>query len=52
MQLGEYGEAREVVSDVIETARGLDRQTERMCLDVLGRAALGLGDAADRPRPR
>ena len=42
---GEYGEAREVVSEVIETARGLDRQTERMCLDVLGRAALGLGDA-------
>ncbi|MEU7860228.1 tetratricopeptide repeat protein [Nonomuraea sp. NPDC049141] len=43
--LGEYGEAREVVSDVIEAARGLDRQKERMCLDVLGRAALGLGDA-------
>jgi tetratricopeptide (TPR) repeat protein/transcriptional regulator with XRE-family HTH domain len=45
VQLGEYGEAREVVSEVIETARRLDRQKERMCLDVLGRAALGLGDA-------
>jgi tetratricopeptide (TPR) repeat protein/transcriptional regulator with XRE-family HTH domain len=45
VQRGEYGEAREVVSEVIETARGLDRQKERMCLDVLGRAALGLGDA-------
>jgi tetratricopeptide (TPR) repeat protein/transcriptional regulator with XRE-family HTH domain len=44
VQLGKYGEAREVVSEVIETARGLDRQTERMCLDVLGRAALGLSD--------
>ena len=43
--LEEYGEAREVVSAVIETARGLDRQKERMCLDALGRAALGLGDA-------
>ncbi|GGV09121.1 hypothetical protein GCM10010260_54160 [Streptomyces filipinensis] len=45
VQSGRYGEAREVVSEVIETARGLDRQKERMCLDVLGRAALGLGDA-------
>ncbi|WP_078871854.1 ATP-binding protein [Streptomyces sp. NRRL S-337] len=45
VQLGKYGEAREVVSEVIETARGLDRQKERVCLDVLGRAALGLGDA-------
>jgi tetratricopeptide (TPR) repeat protein/transcriptional regulator with XRE-family HTH domain len=45
LQLGQLGEAREVVSEVIETARGLDRQTERMCVDVLGRAALGLGDA-------
>ncbi|MFG3116651.1 ATP-binding protein [Streptomyces sp. NPDC048197] len=45
VQLGKYNEAREVVSEVIETARGLDRQKERGCLDVLGRAALGLGDA-------
>ncbi|MEV4760058.1 tetratricopeptide repeat protein [Micromonospora sp. NPDC049559] len=45
VQLGRYAEARQVVSEVIETAHGLDRQTERMCLDVLGRAALGLGDA-------
>ncbi|MGX7671429.1 ATP-binding protein [Plantactinospora sp. DSM 117369] len=45
VQLGKYGEAREAVSEVIEIARGLDRQTERMCLEVLGRAALGLGDA-------
>ncbi|WP_438489902.1 ATP-binding protein [Streptomyces sp. S186] len=44
VQLGKYGEARETVSEVTETARGLDRQAERMCLDVLGRAALGLGD--------
>ncbi|MEN3614248.1 tetratricopeptide repeat protein [Plantactinospora sp. ZYX-F-223] len=45
VQLGKYGEAREAVSEVIEIARGLDRQAERMCLEVLGRAALGLGDA-------
>ncbi|MFF1355170.1 ATP-binding protein [Streptomyces sp. NPDC058297] len=43
--LGEHGEAREVVSDLLKTARELDRQKERMCLDVLGRAALGLGEA-------
>lgn len=43
--LGEHGKAREVVADLLETARGLDRQKVRMCLDVLGRAALGLGDA-------
>ncbi|GAA3769379.1 hypothetical protein GCM10022225_65170 [Plantactinospora mayteni] len=45
VQSGKYDEAREVVAEVTETARGLDRQTERMCLEVLGRAALGLGDA-------
>lgn len=45
VQLGKYGEAREVVSEVIGTARGLDRQKERVCLDVLGRAELGLGEA-------
>ncbi|MBO3737404.1 ATP-binding protein [Actinoplanes flavus] len=45
VQLGRYREAREVVLEVVETARGLDRQTERRCLEVLGRAALGLGDA-------
>ncbi|MER6144951.1 tetratricopeptide repeat protein [Streptomyces sparsogenes] len=44
VQLGKYGEAREAVSQVLETARQLDRQTERMCLEVLGRAAFGLGD--------
>ncbi|MGW3206850.1 ATP-binding protein [Streptomyces sp. NPDC001135] len=44
VQSGKHGEAHRVVSEVIETARGLDRQKERMCLDVLGRAALGLGD--------
>ena len=43
MRLGKYEAAREVAADVLETA---DRQTARMCLDVLGRAALGLGDAA------
>jgi tetratricopeptide (TPR) repeat protein/transcriptional regulator with XRE-family HTH domain len=45
VQLGEYAEAREAVAEILETARGVDRQTERLCLDVLGRAALGLGDA-------
>ncbi|MBE1488304.1 ATP-binding protein [Plantactinospora soyae] len=45
VQLGKYDDARQVVTEVIETARGLDRQTERWCLEVLGRAALGLGDA-------
>lgn len=43
--LGEHGEAREVVAALLGTARELDRQKQRMCLDVLGRAALGLGDA-------
>ncbi|WUW19486.1 helix-turn-helix domain-containing protein [Streptomyces sp. NBC_01463] len=43
--LGEPAEAHEAVSGLLGTARGLDRQKERMCLDVLGRAALGLGDA-------
>jgi tetratricopeptide (TPR) repeat protein len=43
--LGEHTQASEVVSGVIETARGLDRQLERMCLDVLSRASIGLGDA-------
>ncbi|MFB7333723.1 helix-turn-helix domain-containing protein [Streptomyces adustus] len=42
---GEHREARELVLDLLETARGLDRQKVRMCLDVLGRSALGLGDA-------
>lgn len=43
--LGEYGQARQVVTAVLEIAQGLDRQKERMCLDALGQAALGLGDA-------
>lgn len=45
VQLGKHTEAREVVLEVLETARGLDGQKERLCLDVLGRAALGLSDA-------
>ncbi|GAA4877741.1 ATP-binding protein [Kitasatospora terrestris] len=45
VQLGRFAEAREAVTQVIDTARGLDGQTERMCLDVLGWAALGEGDA-------
>ncbi|MFD8542683.1 ATP-binding protein [Streptomyces sp. NPDC059649] len=45
VQLGKYHEAHEIAAERIEAARGLDRQTERMCLDVLGWAALGLGDA-------
>ncbi|MEU9204753.1 tetratricopeptide repeat protein [Streptomyces sp. NPDC048332] len=43
--LGEHAEARTLVTDLLGTARELDRQKQRMCLDVLGRAALGLGDA-------
>jgi tetratricopeptide (TPR) repeat protein len=44
LYLGRYAEAREVATDVLEATRDSDRQTARMCLDVLGRAALGLGD--------
>ncbi|WP_405068490.1 tetratricopeptide repeat protein [Kribbella sp. NBC_01510] len=44
VSLGKYAAAREIAADVIETTRETDRQTMRMCLDVLGRAALGLGD--------
>lgn len=44
VHLGRYDEAREAVAEVPEAARGLDLQTERMCLDVLGWAALGQGD--------
>ncbi|NUR94491.1 MAG: tetratricopeptide repeat protein [Kribbellaceae bacterium] len=36
--------AHEIAADVLEAVRDSDRQTARMCLDVLGRAALGLGD--------
>jgi tetratricopeptide (TPR) repeat protein/transcriptional regulator with XRE-family HTH domain len=43
--LGKNAEAGEVVAGVLDAARGLDRQTLRMCLDVLGWAALGEGDA-------
>ncbi|MFB6721503.1 helix-turn-helix domain-containing protein [Kribbella sp. NPDC056345] len=45
VDLGEYDEGRAVVTAVLGTARALDRQSERMCLEVLGRAALGQGDA-------
>jgi tetratricopeptide (TPR) repeat protein/transcriptional regulator with XRE-family HTH domain len=45
VRLGRHAEARDVVSKLIDSADGQDRQTERMCLDVLGRAALGLGDS-------
>jgi tetratricopeptide (TPR) repeat protein/transcriptional regulator with XRE-family HTH domain len=45
VELGTYDEARAVVAEVLEVARGLDPQSERACLDVLGRAALGQGDA-------
>lgn len=45
VQLGKYREAHAIAAERIEAARGLDRQTERMCLDVLGWAALGGGDA-------
>jgi tetratricopeptide (TPR) repeat protein len=41
---GDYAAAREIAAEVLETVRDSDRQTARMCLDVLGRAALGLGE--------
>lgn len=44
LRLEKYAVARDIAADVLETARANDRQTARMCLDVLGRAALGLGD--------
>jgi tetratricopeptide (TPR) repeat protein len=46
VELGRPGEARAEVAAVIDAAGRLDRQTERMCVDVLGRAALRAGDAA------
>ncbi len=45
VHLGRCEEAERTIAEVLGTARGLDRQTQRMCLDVLGRAALGRGDA-------
>ncbi|MFD3404026.1 ATP-binding protein [Kribbella sp. NPDC058693] len=42
---GDYAAAREIAADVLETTRETDRQTARMCLDVLSQAALDLGDA-------
>lgn len=44
LRLDKYDTAREIAADVLEATRDSDRQTARMCLDVLGRAALGLGD--------
>ncbi|BCY09849.1 tetratricopeptide repeat protein [Actinoplanes sp. L3-i22] len=44
VRLGRHAEARDVILEVLDLARGLDRQTERVCLDVLGWAALGTGD--------
>jgi tetratricopeptide (TPR) repeat protein len=47
VQLGEYGQAHAIVSDVIGVARELGEPLlERLCLDVLGPATLGLGDVA------
>jgi tetratricopeptide (TPR) repeat protein/transcriptional regulator with XRE-family HTH domain len=46
VRLGEYGEAHAIVSGVLDTARDRgDPMLERQCLDVLGPATLGLGDA-------
>ncbi|MER7249473.1 helix-turn-helix domain-containing protein [Kribbella sp. NPDC000426] len=45
LSLGDYAAAREVAADVLEMTRETDRQTARVCLEVLGQAALGLGDA-------
>jgi tetratricopeptide (TPR) repeat protein len=42
--LGNHAEAREIAAELIETTRETDRPTARMCLDVLGRAAVGLGN--------
>jgi tetratricopeptide (TPR) repeat protein len=44
VRLGKYAAASEISADVLESSHS-DRYTQRMCLDVLGRAALGLGDA-------
>ena len=41
----QHAEARDVVRELMASTHGQDRQTERMCLEVLGRAALGMGDA-------
>jgi tetratricopeptide (TPR) repeat protein/transcriptional regulator with XRE-family HTH domain len=43
VQLGEYREAHAIASGVLGAVR--DPQLERQCLDVLGPATLGLGDA-------
>jgi tetratricopeptide (TPR) repeat protein/transcriptional regulator with XRE-family HTH domain len=45
VELGRFDEAHAIAAERIGAARELDRQTERMCLDVLGWAALGRGDA-------
>ena len=45
VRLGRYAEAGDVIAEVIDIARALDRQSERVCLDVLGWVALGQGDA-------
>ncbi|WP_432879876.1 ATP-binding protein [Kribbella sp. CA-245084] len=45
VRLGKYEAAREIAAELLETTRETDRQTARMCLDVLGRAALGQNDA-------
>jgi tetratricopeptide (TPR) repeat protein/transcriptional regulator with XRE-family HTH domain len=45
VNLSEYDDARAVIAEVLDIARGLDQQSERVCLEVLGRAALGQGDA-------
>ncbi|GAB2602455.1 helix-turn-helix domain-containing protein [Kribbella endophytica] len=45
VQLGRYDEARAVIAEIREGAQGLGQQSERVCVEVLGRAALGEGDA-------
>ncbi|WP_328324594.1 NB-ARC domain-containing protein [Kribbella sp. NBC_00382] len=51
VELGKYEDARAVVAEVRDVRRGaataapVDQQSERVCLEVLGRAALGQGDA-------
>ncbi|WP_351232289.1 tetratricopeptide repeat protein [Streptomyces sp. NPDC002133] len=46
VRLARYEQARESALSVIQTTRARgDLQLERMCLDVLASAALGLGDA-------
>jgi tetratricopeptide (TPR) repeat protein/transcriptional regulator with XRE-family HTH domain len=45
VQLGQYDEARTVITEIRDVARGLNQQSERVYVELLGRIALGQGDA-------